>query len=197
MEPDRENTTPRLGILRAAVRLALRPEARSDAAHEWRRRLRGGPRPLPGPVRSALVVCHGNLCRSPFAAALLAATLPSLAVRSAGLEAGEGEPAAPDAVRAARRAGVDLSGHRTRRLDVADLSGTDLILGMEARHERALVRLAPEVRARVRLLGEFLAEPPFGIADPWGRSDPVFDATFARLRDAVERLARAIETASA
>ena len=43
-------------------------------------------------------------------------------------------------------------------------------------------------RAKCRLLGHFLEAPPYAIADPWGCDDAVFDATFERIRTALERL---------
>jgi len=186
--------SPALAALRGAARLVLRPEARANARHEWARRLRRSARPLPSGVRSLLVICHGNICRSPFAATLLDRALPELEIRSAGLAAADGGPADAAAARAASRRGVCLDGHRARRLAAADLRSADLVLGMEGRHLEAALALAPERRERVRLLGEFLPEAPFTILDPWGRDDAVFDDVFARIELAVKELARALRT---
>jgi protein-tyrosine phosphatase len=136
-----------------------------------------------------LVICHGNICRSPFAAALLARALPDREVRSAGLLAGEGNPADPTALRVARIWDVDLAAHRTRPIAAADVGWADLILGMEGHHAAALERGFPDAGSKSRLLGHFLPSPPYAIADPWGLSESVFEETFERIALAAERLA--------
>lgn len=174
--------------LRAAGRILVRPDARVDAVYEWRRRLRGAAAPLPVEVRSVLVLCHGNICRSPYAERLLADRLPGVRVRSAGLAADDDRPADADAVRAAMRRGVSLASHRSRRLRPEDVRAADLVLGMEGRHLHGLVRQVDP--ARGFLLGEFLPDAPHTIPDPWGRPDAFFDAVFARIEIATEALAR-------
>jgi protein-tyrosine phosphatase len=139
-----------------------------------------------------LVICHGNLCRSPFAAAVLGRALPALTIASAGLAAGEGGAADPSAACAAARRGISLGAPRTRRVGAAELRGADLVLGMEGRHVEAALLLAPERRGRVRLLGEFLPAPPYTIPDPWGRDDAVFDQVFERIELAAQELVRVL-----
>lgn len=180
------------GGARALARVLVSSQAREDAWYEWRRRLAGEPG-LPGSVQRVFVVCHGNLCRSPFVVARLAQRLPALEVRSAGLAASGDDPAPEAAVRAASRRNIDLASHRTRRVSDQDVADADLILGMQGRHAAELVRRWPDCEARVRLLGDFLPEPPFAIADPWGRDDAFFDTVFARVEAAVARLAQRIE----
>jgi len=180
--------------LRSLARLALSAPAREDARHELRRRLRGEPRLPEGPLHRLLVLCHGNICRSPFAAALLATRLPTVEVRSAGLEAGEGDPADPTAVRCAGRMGVSMTGHRSLRVRTEVLAWADLILVMQGSHTAAIEHEWPQFRSRVRLLGDYLPAPPYLLPDPWGEEEPVFDRVFARLVRAVENLALRIET---
>lgn len=175
-------------IARTAVRLLSSEAARQNVFHEWRRRLRGEPALPEGPVERVLVLCKGNICRSPFAATLLAARAPRIEVRSAGLEASGGDPADPSALRAARRRGIDLEAHRTRPVLDADLAWAQLVLGMEGAHAAVLADRWPAAGTKVRLLGHFLPAPPFAIDDPWGRSDEVFDRTFERIARAVDRL---------
>jgi len=174
--------------VRSAGRVVLSPRARADALHEVRRRRRGEPA-LPARVERIVVICHGNICRSPFAAALLAARRPELAVRSAGLEAVDGRPAEEAARRVARAFGLELAAHRARRLSAEDAAWADLVVGMEGHHAARVHRAFPGAAAKTVLLGDFLPAPPFRIADPWGCEDAVFEATFERIRAAVERLA--------
>src|SRR5262245_59034382 len=101
---------------------------RQDLAHEWRRRFAGEPALPPPPISRVLVICSGNICRSPFAAAALAQRVPGLEVRSSGLAAGDAAPADPTAVRVAASLGFDLTQHRSRPLSPADLAEPDLVL---------------------------------------------------------------------
>jgi protein-tyrosine phosphatase len=179
--------------MRDLARLLVHADARDDARHEWRRRLRGEPDLPSGPAHRVLVCCVGNICRSPFAGALLADLRPDLAVRSAGFAAGEEAAADPVAIRMAARFSVDLTGHSARRLTDDDVAWADLILAMEGNHVSRLMRRWPQARASTRLLGDFLAEPPHSIEDPWGRSDEFFAFTFERIAEAVGRLALRID----
>src|SRR2546428_8440325 len=88
--------------------------------HPWRRRAARRALSARAP-RSILVVCHGNICRSPFAAVLLQRALGPAGIRvhSAGF-IGPNRPSPPEAVTAAARYGVNLSDHPSRVL-TADL----------------------------------------------------------------------------
>ena len=177
--------------LRHAARLLRSHDARVDALHEWRRQRAGEP-PLPSPpVRSVLFLCHGNICRSPFAAALLTGRRPDLAVRSAGLAAGTDAPADPTAAKVAGEYGVALDAHRSRPVDAAELATTDLVFVMQAHQAERTRALAgdPRAAARIYLLGDFLDSPPFGLLDPWGLPEPVFRQVFGRIEGAVSRVA--------
>jgi len=165
---------------------------RQNLAYDLRRWMRGRPSLPPGPVRRVLVICHGNICRSPFAAARLAAKAPALDVRGAGLAAGEGNPAEPGARRVARQLGVDLDAHRSRPIDAAAIAWADLIIGMEGRHVRAVAARSPEAAAKTFILGEFLDRPPYLIPDPWGRPDPIFLETFQRIEEATDALVASV-----
>lgn len=173
-----------------AARLLRSRNARLALIHDWRRQLAGEPTLPARPIGRVLVVCHGNICRSPFAAAYLAQRSPGIEVRSSGLAAGEADPADPTAVRVAARHGHDLSQHRSRPLGPADLVEPDLVLVMEAAQAAAFRARAPALAERVRLLGDFLAARPFGIPDPWGCSEAVFDRTFEQIAAALDRLAQ-------
>lgn len=177
-----------MSVLRTAVLLLLRRRVRQDLWWEWRRRWRGPPRLPGGPIRSILVVCQGNICRSPFVEALLRRRLPETAVRSAGLGAAEDEGADPTAARIAREFGVSLQEHRTHRVARTELEGADLILVMQGHHASEILRLEPSARERLRLVGDFLDAPPYGVEDPWGRDEETFRRIFRRLERATSRI---------
>ena len=73
-------------------------------------------------------------------------------------------------------------------MERSDADWADLILGMQGHHGVQIARRWPEVRSKVRLLGDYLPGPPHAIEDPWGRDDAVFRANFERIALAVEGL---------
>jgi protein-tyrosine phosphatase len=184
---------PRRSLPRAVARVLrdlFRADARADLRCEWRRRLRGEPA-LPEGARSrVLVLCHGNICRSPFAAALLAHRDPALEVRSGGIAAGEGVPVDPQARAIAARWQLDLTDHRARPLTAEDVEWAELLLVMQGRHVLGIAERFPEALPRVRLLGDFHSAAPHAIADPWRLSDETFVACFEQIERAVDRVAR-------
>lgn len=112
---------------------------------------------------SLLVVCTGNLCRSPTLEQLLGQRLPGrfpdvfLDVSSAGTQAVPGQPMDPGAVREARRLGVpEVAQHSARRLSESQVREADLVLGLAREHRSAVVRLAPVAQARSFTLLEFV-----------------------------------------
>jgi low molecular weight protein-tyrosine phosphatase len=111
-------------------------------------------------MAAILVVCSGNICRSPIAEGLLRRALErrldddAPAVGSAGTIAVDGAPAMPESVEAARERGVDIETHAARRLTPDLIDGADLIVGMAAEHRDAVGRLAPGAAARTFTLKE-------------------------------------------
>jgi protein-tyrosine-phosphatase len=133
-----------------------------------------------------LLVCSGNTCRSPMAAAILArlAAGHPVEVRSAGTGAGEGWPAAEEAVRVAGQRGLSLGEHRTTPLTADLLDWADHVLVMEAQHRRAVEQLgAPE---KVTVLSEYGGDGR-DIPDPLGQGRDAYEKTF----DALETYLRA------
>lgn len=84
--------------------------------------------------RSVLVVCVGNICRSPLGERALRRALPDLRIDSAGIAAVVGHEADRSATEAAAEVGVDLGGHVARQLTGPLGAGYDLILVMEPGH---------------------------------------------------------------
>lgn len=129
-----------------------------------------------------LIVCVGNICRSPMAQAVLRAELPAGSVRvvSAGLAARVGEGVHPVAAGVLAEHGLDARGHQARQLDRELLLGADLVLAMEHRHVRALHALAPPLGQRIQLLGRW--ENPRDIRDPCGHPRAAFVAAFEKIQ---------------
>lgn len=102
---------------------------------------------------SVLVVCTGNLCRSPLAEALLRRRLHEAGldadVASAGIAAPSDATPDPKLQRVAEEHGVDVSTHRSQRLEPAHIAAADLILVMTRSHARQIRDLDPSSASRV------------------------------------------------
>lgn len=149
-----------------------------------------------------LVVCTGNICRSPMAEGLLnwmwpRDHYPQFAINSAGTHALEGSPAEPYANRAVSEYGVDISAHRSRALDPKIVKGADLILAMEQRHVDVILGLAWGRFGNVRLLGGFDAEGTgFDIPDPYGGSLETYRQNARLIHGCLERFVAFLRKAS-
>lgn len=133
-------------------------------------------------IKRVLLVCSGNTCRSPMAAALLrhlweqAQPGWNLEVLSAGTGALAGDLATEYAVEVMRRRGHDLGAHRARRIDDGVLDGVDLVLAMTERHKDALLRLKPDLAGSVFTLGEYAGNGQ-DVSDPFGGTLDDYEAT--------------------
>jgi protein-tyrosine phosphatase len=99
------------------------------------------------------------MCRSPFAEAWLRAWLQETDVDATASSAGlltNGRSSPPEFIEVAARAGVDLSAHRSSRMDVDDLENADLVVGMAREHVRAAVATSPAVWSHCFTLKEFV-----------------------------------------
>jgi protein-tyrosine phosphatase len=124
-------------------------------------------------ISNVLTICHGNLCRSPIAAALLEQRANGLRVRSAGLAAVTGEPAAAGAVTVLDEIGIDIRAHRATQLTRELANDAELILTMTAAQTHSLQSLYPLMRGRIFMIRGF---DGMDIDDPMGLPVPTFRA---------------------
>ncbi|MDB4870298.1 MAG: Phosphotyrosine protein phosphatase superfamily [Gemmatimonadales bacterium] len=132
--------------------------------------------------REILVVCYGNVCRSPYLQAVLQRALPDLAVKSAGFFGSD--RAVPEiSVALSAKRGLDLSRYRSRPLTQSTVGTADLVIVMDSGQARQLGMLFPRNRAPIVVAGDL--DPKFdsgrGITDPWNGSSDVFESSFNRL----------------
>ncbi len=142
--------------------------------------------------KTVLIVCTGNICRSPMAYGLLKAKLdrlglsPHIRVETAGTFALDGEPPSPEAQRVLAERGIDISHHRARTVTPEMLRRADLVIAMTERHRRSLFFLLPEAGVKILLLSELVGEHK-DIKDPYGGPYEGYVRTADLLEDYLER----------
>ncbi|WP_201607418.1 low molecular weight protein-tyrosine-phosphatase [Psychrobacter okhotskensis] len=130
-----------------------------------------------------LVVCVGNICRSPIAAALLIDKFPQKNIDSAGLSAVVGHSADAKAQEVMRVDGLDMSDHIAKQIDEALVTTADLILTMSTNQTRWIEEQWPHCRGKTFRIGHWLDKD---IADPYQHEKSVFETTRQDIIDSLE-----------
>ena len=137
-------------------------------------------------IRHILVVCVGNICRSPMAEALLRHALrgqDGMTVESAGLGALVGYPASEHSVELMNEMGLDIGAHRARQIHPDMVAAADLVLVMETGHKKAIDDADPTARGKVHRLGKWQDRD---IADPYKRPRAAYEAALADIRAGID-----------
>lgn len=157
------------------------------------------PRKTPAYERRVLMVCTGNICRSPTAHGVLQHKLQGLGlgqrieVDSAGTFAHRGSAPDPRTQAAAQRRGYDLSRLRGRSLQEQDYERFDLLLAMDTGHLELMSSRCPEPhRGKLALLLAFCPRPDglVEVPDPYYGGPEGFDRVIELIEPACEALAQ-------
>jgi protein-tyrosine-phosphatase len=113
---------------------------------------------------SILVVCTGNICRSPSAEGLLRRAFDErlgpgvVTISSAGTAVSRpGRPATAEAIEATAERGVDITRHRARTLDPRRIAEADLVIAMTRGHVAAVIAADPSAAGRTFTVNDLAA----------------------------------------
>lgn len=142
-----------------------------------------------------LIVCKGNICRSPFAAACIEQLwsrghTSHLDIRSVGIEAYHlGKGAHRLTIQVGKEFGLDLSRHVVRQITSEDLEWCDFVLVMDRENLSRLRQNFPTQieHHEVSLLGEYLGRE-LDIPDPYNKDERAFRESFRMIRSAATAL---------
>lgn len=150
-----------------------------------------------------LMVCTGNICRSPTAEGVLRHKLQRaglgarVRIDSAGTQGyHSNEPPDPRAVKAAAQRGYDLSGLRARPLRPDDFAAFDLLLAMDQTHQTWMLKRAPApVAGKVKLLMPYARRHPdvVDVPDPYFGGPAGFEHVLDLVEDACDGLVERLQ----
>jgi len=148
-------------------------------------------------TKRILFVCTGNTCRSVAAEYLLKLLIrqrrPDIAdfyeIKSVGVCALETNAPSRETVEYLLNEGLDVSFHRSRRLNLNGIRSSDIILVMEKSHRDHILEREPTASERIFMLSKFLdVASDENIADPIGGSYPAYQESFGFIKEAVTNL---------
>ncbi|MFV0448214.1 MAG: low molecular weight phosphotyrosine protein phosphatase [Vibrio sp.] len=138
--------------------------------------------------KKILVICSGNLCRSPYGEYKLKDLLPEFTIHSAGLDVERkrlsGKRADAVAVRVADEFQIDLRRHRAKQLTGEMVEQHDVLLVMDKQHMAAICDCFPNMSDKVFMFTECIDSSC--IEDPYKRGDLSFRLAFNQIDDAAE-----------
>ena len=125
-------------------------------------------------IQNILVVCIGNICRSPMAEYLLKQQYPNLHIESAGISGLTGHAADQKAILCMQRLGIDMQPHVAKKLNSELIKKADLILVMSQNQQKHIEQTWPFAKGKTFRLGHWQSK---NVSDPYQHDQTVFDET--------------------
>jgi protein-tyrosine phosphatase len=145
------------------------------------RRLRGRK------IGKVLVLCLGNICRSPLAAALAAKRIPNASFTSAGFYPAVGRHCPDFVLAAAATFGIDLAMHRSKCVDAEMIDEAQLVLIMDVLNYELLKKNFPSAVKKTLFLGMLLPQSQLEIRDPYDTPSSMPEVA-SSMHEAIDRL---------
>ena len=141
-----------------------------------------------------LMVCLGNICRSPLAEGILQSKVnpERVLVDSAGTGGYHiGERPDPRSIAIARTNGIEISRQRCRKFEVADFDAFDIIYAMDSSNYRDILRMAntSDMAKKIKLLLEEADLDIKEVPDPYYGGDQGFENVFQMISAACDAIA--------
>ncbi|QQN88057.1 low molecular weight phosphotyrosine protein phosphatase [Acinetobacter variabilis] len=133
-------------------------------------------------IQNILVVCIGNICRSPMAEYFLKQQYPQLKIESAGISGLTGHTADEKASLCMLRFGIDMSSHVAKKLNTELIKKADLVLVMSQNQQKHIEQTWPFAKGKTFRLGHWQGK---NVADPYQHDQTVFDDTCQLIQDCI------------
>ena len=149
-------------------------------------------------MRKILMVCLGNICRSPLAEGILRSKLPKdkYFVDSAGTANYHiGDPPDRRSVAVAKKYGLDISNQRGRQFQTSDFDKFDLIFVMDESNYNNVTNLArnEEDKAKVNfILDGIYPNQKYSVPDPYYGGNDGFENVYKMLDEATDKIAETL-----
>jgi len=130
-----------------------------------------------------LVVCVGNICRSPMAEALLKQRFPEKNIDSAGVGALVGHGADPASIQIMQEQNIDLTNHVAKQIDEKLAQKADLIFTMSDSQNKWIEERFPFCRGKTFKLGHWNGND---IADPYKHEMSAFQTAHKDIVRSIE-----------
>lgn len=146
-----------------------------------------------------LMVCLGNICRSPLAEGILKSMVDEdlVMVDSAGTAGYHiGNPPDPRSIDVARKHGIDISGQRCRKFSATDFSDFDFIYAMDLSNYNNIIALSGDEsdRNKVKLLMEMSDNGLSEVPDPYYGGTDGFEQVFQMITSACTKISNNLNT---
>ena len=133
-------------------------------------------------IQNILVVCIGNICRSPMAEYFLKQEFPQLHVESAGISGLIGHNADDKAILCMQRHGIDMQAHVAKKLNAELIKKSDLILVMSQNQQKHIEQTWPFSKGKTFRLGHWQGK---NVPAPYQHEQAVFDDTCQLIQNCI------------